>query len=729
MLMLMRIAASCMLALTVTAGYACFAVERAGAAPAEGFATDRIKAVWARDDGPVASGQVRRAWVWGPGPFYTTYEPFSDAPNGSHLVQYFDKGRLEVNDPDADPRSPWYVTGGLLVAEMVSGEAQMGGGRTYHLGPAQVPVAGDTYSTPGSLAPTYATFSRLTGRQADHTGQPVNHLLSASGQVGTLEQPPAQVRLVRFEQATGHNWADVFRAFADSSAQFDWLYTLGYPITEPYWVRVPVNGVPGYVLVQAFQRRVLTFNPANPPATQVEMGNVGRHYYLWRYADRHPAHLDTRYQVQITVGPAPRRSTSVREQIEFTNTTGQPLDRVVLSAIWNHWPGVFELQSASANGPAAPTRWLYGVNLEVRLPSAVPVGGRVSLQLAFRLNPRTVGGRSAYDPSTDILSLGDMLPTVVPWENGGWSYFPYSELGDHGYYDAARYIVDVYSTAGERLVVGGTGHITARSADLTGWHFVADNVRDVAYVISPRFVDPLTDADMTRSVQGVKLLAYFLPQHRTAAYRQMELVAPALAWLGTQVGPYPFDTFTVAEMGVPVERTDAYAQEYPMIYLIPTQWLGLATTPGTWTWHLPVHETAHQWFYSTVGNNQRIDPWLDEAVVTYLTAEYVRHNHPALYGRVWADLTGSADPGRPVSSSVFSGFASENQYTNTVYDGGALMLDRVRQAMGEDNFYAALRDYYTTFRFARATPADLMSTLQKHSPADLKPIFSQYLGY
>ena len=39
------------------------------------------------------------------------------------------------------------------------------------------------------------------------------------------------------------------------------------------------------VLVQAFERRVLTFTPTNSPAFQVEMGNVGQHYYRWRYTD------------------------------------------------------------------------------------------------------------------------------------------------------------------------------------------------------------------------------------------------------------------------------------------------------------------------------------------------------------------------------------------------------------------------------------------------------------
>ena len=37
------------------------------------------------------------------------------------------------------------------------------------------------------------------------------------------------------------------------------------------------------ILFQVFERRVLTYNPANDPAFRVEMGNVGQHYQQWRY--------------------------------------------------------------------------------------------------------------------------------------------------------------------------------------------------------------------------------------------------------------------------------------------------------------------------------------------------------------------------------------------------------------------------------------------------------------
>ncbi|MDQ6693132.1 MAG: hypothetical protein M3014_01745 [Chloroflexota bacterium] len=704
--------------------------ERAGhamslPAPSEGFAATPIGAVWQHDDGQVASGRVQRAWLWGPGPFYTNYEPFADTPQHTHLVQYFDKGRLEVSDPP----SAGGVTAGLLVKEMVTGDVEVGGGRLYRLGSASVPVAGDAGNT---AAPTYGAFAKLTGKAQNSGSTPVIQQLDAKGQGSTIDKAPMPVTLGHWEEASGHNWADIFWRFAtdpNRPASFSWLTTLGYPISEPYWVQAPVAGRNTTLLVQLFERRVLTFNPSNPSAMQVEMGNVGRHYYSWRYADQHQSNPGAKYNVSITVGRAPVRATYVDEIVSLTNTTLHPLSTVVLHAPWRHWDGVLDVQAATMDGVPAQTHWLEGINMEVMLPKQLQPGGHTQLELKLSLRPRPVGGRTGYDRDNDILTLGDMLPTVVPWQNGGWQIYPYSDLGDLGYYLTSDYDVQINSTGGEKLIVGGTGPITSVDKAHTSWHFNASGVRDVAYVISPNFVDPAADASMTRQVGKVQILAYFLPGHRSQAQRQLDLVSPAFDWFSKNIGPYPYNSYTVAEMGVPLEKTDDYAQEYPMSYYIPTNWLNLGTTPGAWTWYTPVHETGHQWFYSALGNNQLTDPWLDEAMTTYVTTEYVRANFPGLYSEAYSSMTSGATGARPVSSGVYSGFINENQYSATVYDGGVQMLNRVRQKMGDTAFYSAVRDYYARFKGSQATPRDLTQTLQAHTSADLEPIFAQYLGF
>lgn len=255
--------------------------------------------VWQRADQPVAAQRATRTWMWGPKPLRRVSEGYADAPAGDRTVEYYDKTRMEITNPDADQSSQWYVTNGLLVVEMVRGQIQIGDKQFANRGSAAIPVAGDQ-DDPN--APTYASLAGVTSRAgSDRSGEYVATTLNRAGQVGDYSGPRRdETRLIHFVAQTGYNIPQVFWSFLNargtvyeaggyrSGTLIDWLAALGYPISDPYWTTVKVGGVPRQVLVQPFERRVLTYDPANPVGWQVEMGNVGRHYYLWRYGSELP---------------------------------------------------------------------------------------------------------------------------------------------------------------------------------------------------------------------------------------------------------------------------------------------------------------------------------------------------------------------------------------------------------------------------------------------------------
>lgn len=265
---------------------------------AESFADAAFERVWQRSDRPVAAGRVSRSWLWGPEPFTgPIWEPYAESPGGTRLVQYFDKSRMEINDPGADPNSAWFVTNGLLVREMVDGHIVTGANSFIQASPSQEAVVGDAAPN-NPNCPTYAAFQYLSWQRAENrVGQAVTTVMARDG---TTWDDPAKAgypgtTVAYYEATLGHNVPRVFWDFMNQvglvyengtyrrGKVFDWLYTMGYPITEPYWVRAAVGGVEQDVMVQLFERRVLSYTPANPIGWQVEMGNVGLHYYTWRY--------------------------------------------------------------------------------------------------------------------------------------------------------------------------------------------------------------------------------------------------------------------------------------------------------------------------------------------------------------------------------------------------------------------------------------------------------------
>jgi len=79
------------------------------------LADPALEQVWDRTDKPIEDRVAARSWTWGPESFYSNYEPYAEGLGGQHLVTYFDKSRMEINNPSGDRNAQWFVTNGLLV--------------------------------------------------------------------------------------------------------------------------------------------------------------------------------------------------------------------------------------------------------------------------------------------------------------------------------------------------------------------------------------------------------------------------------------------------------------------------------------------------------------------------------------------------------------------------------------------------------------------------------------
>lgn len=285
----------------------------AGAAP---IGNDAYQRTWDRTDKPVAAQQVSRTWMWGPqANTGVMNEPYVDAAGGQRSVQYFDKSRMEINDPNGDQNSIWYVTNGLLVRELISGAMAVGNTASEQRTPAEVNVSGDP-DDPN--APTYATFNGLLNASALALNAPVTQRLDRNAKVSDDPGLSGQnVTAAYFVKETSHNVANVFWDFMNSSGTVwengqnvnarlfqDPFFATGFPITEPYWSNVKVAGTQRDVLLQCFERRCLTYNPANADGWKVEAGNVGQHYYNWRYGSGAPADGAVLYHSALTDWPA-----------------------------------------------------------------------------------------------------------------------------------------------------------------------------------------------------------------------------------------------------------------------------------------------------------------------------------------------------------------------------------------------------------------------------------------
>lgn len=276
---------------------------------APNFATSGFQNLWEYSDKKVAeSPSPGRGFTWGPASLGVFQEKYVEGLDGQRTVQYYDKSRMELTHANQP------VTNGLLTKELVSGKRQDGDNTFTQLLPSQLQVAGDSNLGGGNaIAPVYASFANLVtfmpGQHSapDRHGQMVDQSVDKAGTVAKAANPPVKLAYGVYEKTTGHNIPQVFADYENLTGPV-WdgnkyvvkkIFTdnptvnvFGYPIAEAYWTRAILQGHEQAVLVQLFERRVLTYTPANPDPYKVEMGNIGQHYLQWRYGSAHVIVID-----------------------------------------------------------------------------------------------------------------------------------------------------------------------------------------------------------------------------------------------------------------------------------------------------------------------------------------------------------------------------------------------------------------------------------------------------
>ncbi len=132
-------------------------------------------------------------------------------------------------------------------------------------------------------------------------------------------------------------------------------------------------------------------------------------------------------------------------------------------------------------------------------------------------------------------------------------------------------------------------------------------------------------------------------------------------------------------------------------------WIPTGTTANLR--YLVAHETAHQWFYGIVGNDQAREPFADEAAADFVARSVTGLHRASRCAPARLDLAIYDYPARC--------------YYETIYIQGGNLLDEARRRMGAARFWAALSGYVAAHRDAISTTRSLLQALDDATPLDL----------
>jgi hypothetical protein len=419
--------------------------------------------------------------------------------------------------------------------------------------------------------------------------------------------------------------------------------------------------------------------PETPAASSV-VGTSAPSAIVPGSVNRSSLALSATYAVSATVAVS-TGVINVTTTIVARNDSGQDIDRVELNTIA---PKLGAMTLTSATVDATPvTVTVSDQTLKVPLGGILPSGASVEVRIGYRATLRNSLGGSNWMWTRYGGTLA--LYRWIPWVSATRPFGP-----DHGdpFVTPTSPHVHVDLSLDKAMVLATPANITRTAASKT-WSIGLDNVRDVSMVLAPDFTVT------KRSVNGVAIRAYSRPGGVSGS-KLADLARAALSKEAARIGvAYPWPNLTV------IETKGGVAMESPRAIWIPGNSASSSLT------YLVYHETAHQWFYGLVGNDQSREPFADEAAADMLART----------------VLGSLRSSHCASDELDRGHAgySSSCYYEVIYIQGANFLNRMRDKMGTTRFWNAMKGYVQANRFKLAGTKKLLDALRAASPVDITP--------
>jgi len=422
----------------------------------------------------------------------------------------------------------------------------------------------------------------------------------------------------------------------------------------------------------------------------------------------------TQYLLFVTMDYA-GHSLSVDQQTAFTNHSTDTLYELVLAVEPNFWSGGFNLRQLSVNGGLA-NYTLDSHRLTVSLPQPLPPEGSILLALSYDLYLPFKSSGLVYGYTDQQANLVDWFPFIVPYKAGvGWILHDVYPWGENLVYEASDFEVNLRFTDQDQPVVAASAPAEA----VNGWtRYRLYSARTFTISMSPYYLISTEYAD-----GGIPVNSYYFSGDDWGGQAVATRGAQAISVYASKFGPYPHSSLSVVETSLPD------GMEFDGLVFISSQFY--THFDGTYANNLTVigvHEIAHQWWFGLVGNDQTLEPWLDEAMAVYSEHIFFENTNPGLVTWWWNTRVNYYEPYGKVDTSVYNG-GSFRTYTNAVYLEGAYFIDAVRSRVGDDAFFAFLQDYASQMGHKIATADDWFRILRAHTNVDISDIISKYFQY
>lgn len=355
--------------------------------------------------------------------------------------------------------------------------------------------------------------------------------------------------------------------------------------------------------------------------------------------------------------------------------------------------------------------------LEVYLEKEIFPEEMVEVEIEYKISLANVIARTGYNEKT--INLANFYPILCGIDQNGFYECVYYANGDPYFSECADY--EVTFCASSEYVVASSGEIISAKEEngKTTATYLLKNARSFCFVFSKEF------KCITDNSSGVTLNYYYYNDETPIS--SIEYALKGLETFSGLFGDFPYNNYSVVQT-----KFIQGGMEFPALVMISDELDPLSYG------EVIVHETAHQWWQTAVGNNEIEYGFLDEGLAEYSTVLFYE-NRPEfsytrekliksseqtykLYCSVYDKLFGGTDTSM---LRAIPEFTSEYEYVNIAYVKSCIMYDQLRNGIGDEKFFSALKRYYSEFSFKNAVPDDLVACFIKEG-ADAEGFFNSF---
>lgn len=363
--------------------------------------------------------------------------------------------------------------------------------------------------------------------------------------------------------------------------------------------------------------------------------------------------------------------------------------------------------------------------------------------------------------------ISQWYPKPAVYDKSGWHQMPYMDEGEF-FSEFGDYYVSI--TLPSNYIVGATGNLQneeektfldslssdttwmekkeageeefpASSNQMKTLRYTGHQVHDFAWFADKRYHVMKGKVRLPDSGRKVTTWTMFTDKEAQIWKNSIYYTDSAILCFSKWIGDYPYENYTAVQS---VLNAGA-GMEYPGLTVI-----GLAKK-SYFLDEVLAHEICHSWFYSALGSNERIFPFMDESTASAYESRYMKLRYPEK--KLWEISLGNRKLARffqvekmpvqriqeiawliparnnleqPVNLPAYE-YTYDN-YGNIIYNKAPQGFNYLRAYLGDSTFDSIMHDYYRTWKNKHPMPEDLRKVFESGTTKDLSWFFDDFLG-